>query len=202
MRSYEKFGALLDADLTEIKNQIAWHRLHALRTSGDKRAADKILRQLMELPSPDSDVAIEVVNALKAEDRQDEAKAYFDKAYRLQDTRLSLRLGAAEALNNLAWLCSRSGEQANDAVAMAVPPWRWSRRTTPTSTPPPAPVSPPVIPQKPRSLNNVRLTCAPATCSCSGSWRFFGKPRRVGSRGWKLRPIMYASSATRGVALI
>src|SRR5207248_9971351 len=56
---------------------------------------------------------------LKSLGAADEAKAYFETAYRAQKAPLCLRLTAAEALNNLAWLCARCGERADEAVALA-----------------------------------------------------------------------------------
>src|SRR5581483_6731640 len=56
---------------------------------------------------------------LKADHRDSQAQAYFDKAYRLQVEKLSMRLKAAETLNNIAWLCARTGEHKDEAIAFA-----------------------------------------------------------------------------------
>lgn len=115
----EKPNAPLQVNLDGLRSQVAWHRLHAARQAGDKQTAEKLLGDLSDLTTPDSDVAIEVVTDLKSLGRTDEAKAYFDKAYRLQSAPLKAQFKGAEVLNNLAWLCARCGEHANEAVSLA-----------------------------------------------------------------------------------
>ena len=50
MQLSEKPNAPLQVNLDGMRVQVAWHRLRALRDAGDNKTADKLLRDLSELP--------------------------------------------------------------------------------------------------------------------------------------------------------
>ena len=115
----QALSGVLDLEPTVIKNEITWHRLHAARDAHDAVTTEKLLSQLLEIPTPNTSVAIEVVDTLKSQGRRHEALAYFQKAYQLQNDRLAMRLKMANNLNEFAWVCARCGERADEAVKMA-----------------------------------------------------------------------------------
>jgi tetratricopeptide (TPR) repeat protein len=127
MQDSETWAGAMQFDLSSLRNQVAWHRLHAAREANDKQLADKLLGELLEVPDPDSDVAIEVVNVLKSQGRTEEAKKYFQKSYDAQSVKVGVRsikidgtlTEAAGPLNDLAWLCARTGERRDEAVRLA-----------------------------------------------------------------------------------
>jgi hypothetical protein len=111
----------------DIKDEVAWHRLHAARTSGDHSSANKILDELLQNPRPETNVTIEVVNALKSSGRNDDAVKFFQKGYDVASDKLAERDFMANNLNEFAWICARCGERADEAVkaanrAMAIEP--------------------------------------------------------------------------------
>jgi tetratricopeptide (TPR) repeat protein len=120
MKDLETSPGGSDDATAQLKNQIDSHKMHIALANNDKRTADKLLHELITIPDPDTDVAIEVVNALKSQDRGEDAENYFNKAYRLQKEKITgVPLKIGENLNNLAWLCARCGERGDEAVAMA-----------------------------------------------------------------------------------
>jgi hypothetical protein len=113
----------------ELKSALECQRLYVARESGDIKTADELLNRLADDPAPDADAGIGIVNALKARGRKDEAQACFQKTYdSLKTAMRNAREHVAkdqrdsamgEAMNDLAWFCSRTGEHAEEASALA-----------------------------------------------------------------------------------
>jgi predicted Zn-dependent protease len=113
----------------EVIASLTCQRLHVARDTGDTKAADVQLNKLLDNPAPDADSGIEVVNALKAMDRKDQAKVYFDKTYaslksairnaREREITNQQDSSQGEAMNDLAWFCARTGEHADEATGLA-----------------------------------------------------------------------------------
>src|SRR5439155_11744308 len=65
------------------------------------------------------DVDIDLTRALKSLGRHDDAAKVFAQAYPKLREALDARPRDAETLNNLAWLCARSGEHTAEAYGWA-----------------------------------------------------------------------------------
>ena len=105
--------------------EVHWHYLRAARDSGDssqeKLHLDKLLAmdQDVQILHKDPGMAADIVPALQAQGRNDQADKIFDAAYR--DLREKVLAAPEEPMpkNNLAWLCACSGKKLEEAVALA-----------------------------------------------------------------------------------
>ncbi len=93
-------------------------RLRAARIAGDKVEITKHLDTLLNLPMPDGDTSNELILLLRKLNRG-EAQNMFDANYQLYKRMLDMDPDHPEYLNNLAWLCARSGEKPDEAVKLA-----------------------------------------------------------------------------------
>ena len=76
--------------------------------------------ELIELDYPSIDFVIEVVSELKHRHRNDEARAFFDRAYaRMKKEEIDLDPHNPESQNNLAWLCANCDERLDEALTLA-----------------------------------------------------------------------------------
>ncbi len=99
--------------------EIHWRYLRAATGRGDSVAAKRHLEDLLKLKADNADVALDVIPLLKEQHRDEEARRFFDKAYESLSQRLKANPTSTEALNNLAWLCARSGERLDEAMGLA-----------------------------------------------------------------------------------
>lgn len=103
----------------EIEAQAAWRRLRAARTENKPAEMQTELDHLLELSPSHADIALDVVPLLKSQRRDKEAERFFERAYRQLKYRADRDHGNAEAANNLAWLCARSGMNLQEALDLA-----------------------------------------------------------------------------------
>ena len=105
----------------EVQAQLLYRKARSAQKRGDVAAADKQVRQLLELPMANTDSSIDAVRWLKETSRTQDAKRIFDHIY--ADAKAKLDAAPqplkAEARNNLAWLCARCGERVDEAVDLA-----------------------------------------------------------------------------------
>lgn len=111
-------------DAPDAARDALWARLHlhahkAAARSGDAAAAAKHLDELVRLEPSDSEVVLEAVPILKALGRAEDASKLFDRGYALSKGQLDREPDSPEMMNNLAWLCARSGERLHEAVALS-----------------------------------------------------------------------------------
>jgi hypothetical protein len=105
--------------------EVHLHYLRAARTSNDLAGVKLHLNKLLELDQQvqilqrEPGLAADIVPALQAQGRNDQANAIFDAAY----LGLKEKMNAAPAdpmqKNNLAWLCACSGKKLDEAVKLA-----------------------------------------------------------------------------------
>ncbi len=117
MRAFEKSDRFSAG--TDLQAQRNGYLLHAARDAHDVHLAADLLNKLVDLPAPDCDVAIEVVNALRAEGRNAEARAYFARAYGALKAEMQDRSQLSTWLNNTAWLCAKCNEKPQEAIELA-----------------------------------------------------------------------------------
>lgn len=103
----------------ELEAQASWRRLRAARTENNSAEVEDQLKRLIQLPPSHADIALDVVPILRARGREKEAETFFDRAYRQMKLRADQDKGNAEAANDLAWLCARSGMHLDEALALA-----------------------------------------------------------------------------------
>jgi tetratricopeptide (TPR) repeat protein len=102
-----------------------WHRLRDATQRNDHaevaRVADKLLNSAAWQFDKNAsvDVDIDLTRALKSVGRKEDAAKVFGHAYPTLHDALDAHPHDAETLNNLAWLCARSGEHAAEAYAWA-----------------------------------------------------------------------------------
>lgn len=105
----------------EVQAQLLYRKARSAQKRGDAAAADKQVKQLLELPMGNTDASIDAVRWLKETSRAVEAKQIFDRIY--ADAKAKLDAAPqplkAEARNNVAWLCARCGERIDEAVDLA-----------------------------------------------------------------------------------
>jgi len=114
--------AAAKANLARNDNDFAemhWRYLRAARTAGDQKKLREHLDVLKTLSPANTDIVIDVVPLLKEAGQPEAARAMFDKAYKQIREVVDANPGEPEPMNNLAWLCSRSGERLQEALEMA-----------------------------------------------------------------------------------
>jgi hypothetical protein len=99
--------------------QIHFKRFRAARQRNDDAEAAKHLNDLLALRPADIDIAIEVVPYLKEANRADDARQLFDATYTAFKGYCDEEPENPEHMNNLAWLCARSGERLDDALKLS-----------------------------------------------------------------------------------
>jgi len=104
-----------DNDFAEMH----WRYLRAARTAGDLKKLREHLDVLKNLSPANTDIVIDVVPLLKEAGQPEAARAMFDKTYKQIRDIVDANPGEPEPMNNLAWLCSRSGERLPEALEMA-----------------------------------------------------------------------------------
>ena len=104
-----------DNDFAEMH----WRYLRAARTAGDHKKVREHLDVLKNLSPANTDIVIDVVPLLKEAGQPEAARAMFDKTYKQIRDIVDANPGEPEPMNNLAWLCSRSGERLEEALEMA-----------------------------------------------------------------------------------
>jgi tetratricopeptide (TPR) repeat protein len=104
-----------DNDFAEMH----WRYLRAARTAGDHKKLREHLDVLKNLSPANTDIVIDVVPLLKEAGQPEAARAMFDKTYKQIRDIVDANPGEPEPMNNLAWLCSRSGERLPEALEMA-----------------------------------------------------------------------------------
>ncbi|MGB7159706.1 MAG: hypothetical protein WBD40_16685, partial [Tepidisphaeraceae bacterium] len=109
-------GEPLDVDL---EAQMHWRYLRAARAAGDQKKVRKHLDVLKKLSPDDADIAIDLVPLLKDLGEAETSKSFFDMVYARLRAKVDADPNDPEALNNLAWLLSRTGERLPEALELA-----------------------------------------------------------------------------------
>jgi len=104
-----------DHDFAEMH----WRYLRAARTAGDQKKLREHLDVLKDLTPANTDIVIDVVPLLKEAGQPEAARAMFEKTYKQLREVVDANPAEPEPMNNLAWLCSRSGERLPEALEMA-----------------------------------------------------------------------------------
>ena len=101
--------------------EVHWRYLRAAQKHGDQVEVERRLAELMKdvaaLGNPD--VVNDVVPMLKERGRAAEAKELFDRTYQGFKQKIQAAPEQPRDKNNLAWLCSRCGENTQEALALA-----------------------------------------------------------------------------------
>jgi tetratricopeptide (TPR) repeat protein len=98
------------------------YHLHAYMDAaraGDEPRATAHLDELVRIEPSDSEVVLEAVPALKDRGRAAAARKLFDRGYAQVKRQLDADPDSPEMMNNLAWLCARSGERLEEAVRLS-----------------------------------------------------------------------------------
>lgn len=107
------------SDALELEAQAAWRRMRAARTARNDAEVATQLARLVQLSPSHADIALDVVPVLREQGRDKEAETFFDNAYRQMKLLVDQNQSSAEAANNLAWLCARSGLHLEEALTLA-----------------------------------------------------------------------------------
>ncbi len=113
-------GQVVGGDATvHAREQLLWRQLRLAQQAADNAAADQLVDQLVNYGTADADILHDLIPALESRNRQADADRLFDAAYSLTKIALDQRPNHPEPLNNLAWLCARSGRKLDDARALS-----------------------------------------------------------------------------------
>jgi tetratricopeptide (TPR) repeat protein len=99
--------------------ELHWRELRAARSVGDRRKLREHLDALKDTTPANTDIVLDVVPLLKETGQPAAARAMFDKTYARLREAVDADPGEPEPMNNLAWLCARSGERLDEALQMA-----------------------------------------------------------------------------------
>lgn len=106
-------------DVVSLRARIQWRRLRAARANGDP-AANEHLARLLALKSANTEILTDVMPYLRSIGRNDDARQMFDHEYRKMRARRSAGSQTAAAVNELAWLCARTGEKPQEGLELAM----------------------------------------------------------------------------------
>jgi tetratricopeptide (TPR) repeat protein len=112
---------------SELRAKLEWHHFRLALAAGEPVKADEHLKRLIQFAPKDGAIAMDLNARLKALGKEKEAATLFDFAYQAALARLAEpdevdeegRPDPSEMLNNLAWLCARSGEKLDEALRHA-----------------------------------------------------------------------------------
>jgi tetratricopeptide (TPR) repeat protein len=99
--------------------ELHWRELRAARSVGDRRKLREHLDALKDTTPANTDIVLDVVPLLKETGQPAAARAMFDKTYARLREAVDADPEEPEPMNNLAWLCARSGERLDEALQMA-----------------------------------------------------------------------------------
>jgi tetratricopeptide (TPR) repeat protein len=105
----------------DVWAEIHWRRAKAASARGDAAATNAAVKSLVQFAPSNSDAALSMMDWLKQNGRENEAKKMFDRVYSQARTRVdsSALRPAPGPKNDLAWLCSRAGERLEEALELA-----------------------------------------------------------------------------------
>ncbi len=112
-------AAAAAARLDDRSAEMHWRYLRAARTAGDQKKLREHLDVLKTLTPANTDIVLDVVPLLKEMGEPEAARAMFDQTYKGLRARVDADPASPEPMNNLAWLCARSGERLEEALDLA-----------------------------------------------------------------------------------
>lgn len=111
-------GQRVPFELAMLRARILWRKFRAARAANDP-AADRLLEQLLVTRAWNMEVLVDLVPYLESISREQDARMMFEAEYRKLQTRLAQDPRRPLLLNELAWLCARSGERPKEAMEFA-----------------------------------------------------------------------------------
>jgi tetratricopeptide (TPR) repeat protein len=103
----------------DLRDDLAWRSFRAARAVNDRAAMDKHADELIALRPVQTEILVDVVPHLKAGGRITEAAKLFEHAYAVKRARLDAQPNEPSVMNEVAWLCARSGERLDEALELA-----------------------------------------------------------------------------------
>ena len=103
----------------EMQALIEWRLLRAAQAANDEAQMAEHAERLLMLEPQHTDIATDLVPYLRERGKDDDAKAVFERAYKIHRAQLDADPTSAQEMNNLAWLCARSGERPQEALELA-----------------------------------------------------------------------------------
>jgi tetratricopeptide (TPR) repeat protein len=105
----------------DVWAEIHWRRARAATARGDAAAAAAAVKNLAQFAPTNSDVALSMIDWLRHNDHETEAKKMFDRVYAQARARVDSNATRPSPgpKNDLAWLCARAGERLNEALELA-----------------------------------------------------------------------------------
>lgn len=99
--------------------QVYWHYYRAAAAGGDAAEAEKYLAKLLASHDNNGEIVMDLMPKLSASGHKEEAMQLFESAYKPARALLDADPENPELLNNLAWLCARSGQNLPEALEAA-----------------------------------------------------------------------------------
>lgn len=99
--------------------RVSWYYLMDARAREDKEAIKKHTQALVASGSTDSTIFLEALPSLEEVATPVEIDTYFDRVFRKAESRVVENPAEPVLLNDIAWLCARSGRQLEKAVEWA-----------------------------------------------------------------------------------
>ncbi len=112
-------GAVEDPVRDMQQAEIHWRELRAARSVGDQAKLREHLDALKVLNPSNTDIILDLVPLLKETGQPEAARRIFDAAYKVLRAAVDEDPQHPEPMNNLAWLCARSGERLDEALQLA-----------------------------------------------------------------------------------
>jgi hypothetical protein len=98
--------------------EVHWHYFRAARDKGDRAEMDKELASLLTFDPDDERIACDLIPALLERGRTEEAARLFVKPYATLRAMLDEKPDDPGLMNKLAWLCARSNQRLDEALAL------------------------------------------------------------------------------------
>lgn len=122
LEAIERFGGLMTRTRGERQfrgreamdlmwAEVDWHYFRAAKAAGDTAAMQRHLDKLVAAQPNDEQIVLDIVPLLLESGRKDDAAKLFAKPYASLEMHLLQKPDDPERLNNLAWLCGRSGQR-------------------------------------------------------------------------------------------
>ncbi len=103
----------------EAWTEVNWRYYLAAKKSGDVIEVDRCLKEIIRLDSAESNLAVDLVPALKENNHPREAETIFRRVYESIAPMVNENPENAEFQNNLAWLCARCDQRLPEALDRA-----------------------------------------------------------------------------------
>lgn len=105
----------------DIWAEIHWRRARAADAKKDNDSVNASVKNLVQFTPSNTDLTISMINWLKETGRNEQAKTIFDRVYdrSIKELEEANEDDKAGVRNDLAWLCTRTGEKLPEALEMA-----------------------------------------------------------------------------------